>query len=166
MPPAGPSHSLTLAAAQTLAVLKQGLASRPASADKETLLDVVRRIGLLQLDSIHVVARSHYLVMLSRVGLYDARDLDALLYPDRRLFEQWGHAACLIPAEHYRYFAPAMQARRGRRHDALARLEPGIEADEELAADISGALHEFARFHGCNSIHVERCEPAVLKDLL
>jgi uncharacterized protein YcaQ len=122
VPAAGPSRSLTLAAAQTLAVLKQGLAARPARADKETLLEVVRRIGLLQLDTIHVVARSHYLVMLSRIGLYDPSDLDALLYPDRCLFEQWAHAACLIPIEHYRYFAPVIQARRGRHHGWLARL--------------------------------------------
>jgi uncharacterized protein YcaQ len=49
--------------------------------------------------------------MLSRVGLYDRADLDALLYPDRHLFEQWAHAACLIPAEDYEYFAPLIQAR-------------------------------------------------------
>jgi uncharacterized protein YcaQ len=44
---------------------------------------------LLQLDTINVVARSRYLVMLSRIGPYDPADLDALLYPDRRLLEQW-----------------------------------------------------------------------------
>ena len=76
------------------------------------MLQSIRQIGLLQLDTIHVVARSHYLVMLSRVGSYDTSDLDALLYPDRCLFEQWAHAACLIPVEDYDYFAPVIVARR------------------------------------------------------
>jgi uncharacterized protein YcaQ len=105
---------LSLDTARTLALVKQGLHQRPPVASKRALLDSIRSIGLLQLDSIHVVARNHYLVMLSRVGLYDPADLDALLYPDRRLFEQWAHAACLIPVEDYAYFAPTILARRER----------------------------------------------------
>lgn len=134
--------SLALETVRTLAVVKQGLDRRPETADplrslapsplrfarsvgmqgqsatgcranRQTLLEAIRRIGLLQLDTINVVARSHYLVMLSRVGLYDPVDLDALLYPDRQLFEQWAHAACLIPIEHYPYLAPVIAARRG-----------------------------------------------------
>jgi uncharacterized protein YcaQ len=105
---------LSLKTVRALAVYKQGLHQPPSIADKGALLDAIRRIGLLQLDTIHVVARSHYLVMLSRVGLYDPADLDALLYPDRCLFEQWAHAACLIPVEDYAHFAPAILARRKR----------------------------------------------------
>ena len=52
--------------------------------------------------------------MLSRVGLYDPVKLDALLYPDKCMFEQWAHAACLIPVEDYAYFAPTILARRER----------------------------------------------------
>jgi uncharacterized protein YcaQ len=103
---------LSLETARTLAVVKQGLHRRPPVADRQSLLEGVQRIGLLQLDTISVVARSHYLVMLSRAGLYDRADLDALLYPDRSLFESWAHAACLIPIEDYEYFAPLIQARR------------------------------------------------------
>ncbi len=109
-----PTRTLGLETARTLAVVKQGLHQRPPAADKQTLLDIVRRIGLLQLDTIHVVARSHYLVVLSRAGLYERADLDALHHPDRCLFEQWAHAACLIPVEDYGYFAPVIHARRNR----------------------------------------------------
>jgi uncharacterized protein YcaQ len=105
-------RQISLDTARTLAVVKQGLHQRPSVADRPALLDIIRCIGLLQLDTIHVVARSHYLVMLSRAGLYEPADLDALLYPDRSLFEQWAHAACLIPVEDYAYFAPVIQARR------------------------------------------------------
>jgi uncharacterized protein YcaQ len=100
-----PVASLSLETARSLAVLKQGLVRRPESSGKPALLDAIRRIGILQLDSVNVVARSHYLVMLSRVGHYDPRDLDALLHPDRQLFEQWAHAACLIPIEDYPHYA-------------------------------------------------------------
>jgi len=108
------SIALSLETARTLAVVKQGLHRRPPAADRQTLLDTIRWIGLLQLDTIHVVARSHYLVMLSRVGLYDRGDLDALLYPDRHLFEGWAHAACLIPVEDHAHLAPVIRARRER----------------------------------------------------
>jgi uncharacterized protein YcaQ len=106
------SITVSLATARTLAVIKQGLHQRPAIADKSALIESIRQIGLLQLDTVHVVARSHYLVMLSRVGLYDPADLDALLYPDRLLFEHWAHALCLIPVEDYGYFAPVIMAQR------------------------------------------------------
>lgn len=102
---------LSVATAQTLAVIKQRLHQRPNSVDRETLFETLRAIRLLQLDTVNVVARSHYLVMLSRVGLYNPDDLDALLYPDRRVFEQWAHAMCRIPVEDYPYFAPLIKAR-------------------------------------------------------
>ncbi len=115
MPPSQPSPiKLSLDTVRILSVVKQGLHRRPQTDDKQTLLDTVRRIGLLQLDTISVVARSHYLVMFSRVGPYETADLDALLYPDRCLFEQWAHAACLIPVEGYSHLHPAILARRER----------------------------------------------------
>ena len=71
------------------------------------------------------------------VSLYDPADLDALLYPDRRLFESWAHAACLIPVEDYAYFAPLIQARRQEppRHWIERRLgdEPQAVLDAVLA---------------------------------
>jgi uncharacterized protein YcaQ len=126
------SITISLETARTLAVYKQGLHGRPRVADRQTLLDSVRRIGLLQLDSINVVARSHYLVMLSRVGLYDPADLDALLYPERHLFEGWAHAACLIPVEDYEHFVPTLLARRDR--------PPGHWIERRLGDDPQGTL--------------------------
>ena len=90
-----------------LAVVKQGLHRRPEQPD---LLRIVERIGLLQLDSISVVARSHYLVMLSRAGLYDPAELDALL-DSGCLFESWAHALCQIPMAHYPWFRAWIQQR-------------------------------------------------------
>ncbi len=117
------THTLSIQTARALAVIKQGLDKRPPTADRQTLYNAVRRMGLLQLDTVNVIARSHYLVMLSRVGLYDRADLDALLYPDRKLFEQWAHAACLIPTEDYDYFAPLILARRDKPHRWYGNME-------------------------------------------
>jgi uncharacterized protein YcaQ len=125
---------ISLDTARTLAVVKQGLHQRPPVADKDTLLETIHQIRLLQLDTISVVARSHYLVMLSRVGPYDPSDLDALLYPDRRLFEQWAHVACLIPVEDYAYFAPVILARRDRPPTHWVENRLGDDPDGTLAA--------------------------------
>jgi uncharacterized protein YcaQ len=57
-------------------------------------------MGLLQIDTIHVVARSPYFVLFSRLGDYNARWLDELLV-EKALFEQWAHAACYIPMEDF-----------------------------------------------------------------
>ncbi len=52
-----------------------------------------------------MVNRSHYLTLWSRFGSYDLDMLHRMLYTSgqRRLYEGWGHAACIIPLEHYRY---------------------------------------------------------------
>lgn len=99
-------------AVRGLALWKQGLHERPSRVDKALLLRVVRRIGMLQLDSVNVVERSHYLVMLSRVGLYRKSELDELVYPDKALLEQWVHCASLIPMADFRYFMPVVRKRR------------------------------------------------------
>ena len=91
-----------------LSVFKQGLHQRPASSDQAALKRIIERIGLLQLDSISVVARSHYLVMLARAGLYDPAQLDALL-DEGFLFETWAHAMCQLPSAHYPWYHAYIQ---------------------------------------------------------
>ena len=94
-----------------LSVYKQGLHQRPAASDQAALKRIIERIGLLQLDSISVVARSHYLVMLARAGLYDPADLDALL-DEGFLFETWAHAMCQLPSAHYPWYHAYKQDKR------------------------------------------------------
>src|SRR6188474_142374 len=71
---------------------------RPAV--KADLLEAIRRMCLLQIDTIHVVARSPYLVLWSRLGDYKPDWLDELL-DEGKLFEYWSHAACILPIEDY-----------------------------------------------------------------
>ncbi|HEY6581747.1 MAG TPA: crosslink repair DNA glycosylase YcaQ family protein, partial [Rubrobacter sp.] len=88
-------------AARTSLLAAQGLGSSPQRpAIKADVLDAIRRMEVLQIDSISVVARSPYLVLWSRLGSYESRWLDELL-AEGFLFEYWSHAACFIPIEDY-----------------------------------------------------------------
>ena len=92
---------LTKQQARLVQLAAQGLLTPPAQpATKEDVLAAIRRMGLLQIDTIHVVARSPYFVLFSRLGEYNARWLDELLV-EKALFEQWAHAACFIPMEDF-----------------------------------------------------------------
>src|SRR5215211_3304130 len=91
----------SLPKARTLLLVAQGLNSPPERpTTKGDVLELVRRMGVLQIDSIAVVARSPYLVLWSRLGCYEPRWLDELL-AEGALFEYWSHAASLIPIEDY-----------------------------------------------------------------
>jgi uncharacterized protein len=88
-------------AARRLLLAAQGLGSPPQRpATKDDVLDAIRRMGVLQIDSISVIARSPYLVLWSRIGAYDPVWLDELL-AEGLLFEYWSHAACFVPIEDY-----------------------------------------------------------------
>jgi uncharacterized protein YcaQ len=73
-----------------------------------SLLAFVEDVGGLQIDSINVVERAHYLTLWSRFGPYDRGAVDRLAYRRRLLFEYWAHAACLVPASHYQAWRRAM----------------------------------------------------------
>ena len=98
-------------AARTMLLAAQGLGSSPERpAKKEDVLGAIRRMGVLQIDSISVVARSPYLVLWSRLGSYESRWLDELL-ADGQIFEYWSHAACFIPIEDYGLYRRLMLSR-------------------------------------------------------
>jgi len=92
---------ITPAVARRLAISRQRLAGSAPAPDRDGIMEVVRDIGCLQLDPISVVARSHQLVLWSRLGAYDLAELDALLWEERRLFEYWAHAASIVLTEDY-----------------------------------------------------------------
>ncbi|KAF0107671.1 MAG: hypothetical protein FD146_1705 [Anaerolineaceae bacterium] len=80
---------------------------------RDTVYQTVEQIGCVQIDTLHVVRRSQYLVLWSRLGAYDPADFDALQSAaDRRLFEGWQHAACIIPLTEYRCQMPHQRSLR------------------------------------------------------
>jgi uncharacterized protein len=63
---------ISLATARKIGLAAQGLAFPPkAPATKADVLAAIRRMGVLQIDTINVVARSHYLALWSRIGAYN-----------------------------------------------------------------------------------------------
>ena len=87
--------------ARRLAITRQRLAGPRPPATAAGIMDVIRDLGCLQLDPINVVARSHQLVLFSRLGAYDLAHLDALLWEERQLFEYWAHCASIVLTEDY-----------------------------------------------------------------
>ena len=84
-----------------------------------------RRIGLLQIDSVNVLSRAHYLPAYSRLGAYPRDRLDQLTWGSGRMFEYWAHEASFLPAELWPYFRWRMEERRG--HGAWGRAAGLIE---------------------------------------
>jgi uncharacterized protein len=100
MPPRA-TRVVSVATARRLAISRQRLAGQRPAGDADGIMEVLRDLGCLQLDPISVVARSHQLVLWSRLGSYDLAALDRLLWEERRLFEYWAHAASIVLTEHY-----------------------------------------------------------------
>lgn len=93
--------TLSLAAARALHLAAQGLSQpRRRKARRPDVLDAIRQMGVLQIDTIHVVARSPYLVLWSRLGDYPQAWLEQSL-AEGELFEYWAHEACFVPIEDY-----------------------------------------------------------------
>jgi uncharacterized protein len=92
-------EQLSRAQARRIALVAQGFATaRPDRAiGMRDVQAVLTRLGQLQIDSVNVVQRAHYLPLYSRLGPYDVGLLDrAAFRAPRRAFEYWGHAASFI----------------------------------------------------------------------
>jgi uncharacterized protein YcaQ len=91
--------SLSAKQARRIAIAAQGLGGcRDGPVTRRRLLDLVGRLGVVQIDSVNVVSRTHYLPAFSRLGAYPRELLEEVAWGRRRqLFEYWGHEASLLP---------------------------------------------------------------------
>jgi uncharacterized protein YcaQ len=116
--------SFSVKQARRMALAAQGFSGRlgPASIKAAHLNRMIERLGVLQIDSINAVVRSHYLPLFSRLGHYAPLLLEQAAWSQgrrRSLFEYWGHEASLLPMALY----PLMRWRMAR-----ARQGQGIYA--------------------------------------
>src|SRR4051794_2719646 len=97
--------SLTNAQAKRIALAAQGFAdARPTGrVDRRHLRRVLDRIGLLQVDSVNVLVRSHELPLFARLGPHP-RTLIEDAVRDGELFEYWVHEASLVPTDQYHLY--------------------------------------------------------------
>jgi uncharacterized protein YcaQ len=120
--------------ARWIAVNSAGLARRPfrRRAVASDLLRTIRALGMVQLDTISVISRSHETVLWSRLGAYDIAEFHKLYDPGLALTEYLAHAAAIIPAESLHLFRHYME--RVRQRDDWA-TEPANRAvmDQVLA---------------------------------
>ena len=102
MPPRR-TDRLSLAEARRIALAAQGFGASRAGeeAGKRDVRRVFEQLGVVQIDSVNVLARAHTLPAFSRLGRYKTQDLYALAYGGRKraLFEYWGHEASLLPVD-------------------------------------------------------------------
>lgn len=95
--------SLSRAQARRIALAAQrfGIA-RPAAVSAGHLRRLIEQLGAIQIDSVNVLVRSHYLPAFSRLGSYDRALLERIAYhKPRRVFEYWGHEASFLPIESF-----------------------------------------------------------------
>ena len=134
-----PRERLSAAEARRLALGAQGFADA-RRADGRALGRVLSRTGLLQIDSVNVLQRAHYLPVFSRIGPYDVKALDRLShYAPRRLFEYWGHEASLLPVALW----PLMQWRMERAdQDAWGGMFRVATEQPELVEEMYAAVRD------------------------
>lgn len=93
---------ITARDARRLIVDLQGLSAPPRQKlDPDGLVQLVERIGYVQVDSINMVERAHHMILYARNQTYRPAHLKRLVERERRLFENWTHDAAVIPTQFY-----------------------------------------------------------------
>ncbi|WGW04853.1 winged helix-turn-helix domain-containing protein [Tropicibacter oceani] len=104
------------ALARRLFLHKHALSEAPTGPSKGAdLLELIQRIGFVQVDSVRTVERAHHMILFARRASYRPAHLDPVLEPGKGLFEHWTHDASVIPTDFY----PHWQLRFARDRDRM-----------------------------------------------
>ena len=125
------SETLRIGEARRIALHAQGFNDpRPTGrVDRRHFRRVMERLGLVQIDSVNVLTRSHELPFLARLGPYDRGALATWLWASGEVFEYWGHEASLLPVA----LQPLLRWRMADDHQwsgvaAFQKSHPGLDA--------------------------------------
>jgi len=154
---------LSINQARRLALAAQGFGKQPeASPGLPAVKRMLQRLGVVQIDSVNAVVRSHYLPLFSRLGSYAPSMLDQLAWGrgrQRQLFEYWGHEASLLPLSLY----PLLRWRMAHAADGrgiyrqLAQF--GRERQDVIARVLAAVREQGALGAGSLSTRQERAGP-------
>ncbi len=142
-------ETMSGAVARRVALAAQGFAEqRPTTVpNRRHLAKVLSRVQLLQLDSVNVAVRAHYMPVFSRLGAYPFALLDDAAWSDtarrpRLLVEYWAHVASLIPVADWPLLRPRMRryASAGQGYFGSVRDRPGLLADVLAVVKAQGPL--------------------------
>jgi uncharacterized protein YcaQ len=112
---------------------------RPARRGPAALGAMLDRLGMVQIDSVSVLARAHYMPAFSRLGAHDRTMLDRAAYGRRRtLFEYWGHEASLIRLD----LQPSLRWRMARARAGTGIYKGLARFGHERSAFIAEALRQ------------------------
>ena len=125
MPRAIKSHPLTKTEARQIWLRAQRLdSSTPFGDGPQATAAAVEHLGYVQIDTINVIERSHHHILWTRIPGYQRADLRQAQSVDKTIFEYWTHALSYVPAEHLRFFLPAMRRHRREGHKWLSSVKP------------------------------------------
>ncbi len=139
-----PKEKLTASEARRIALGAQGFATpRPTGpVTKRQLVKLVDRLGVVQIDSVNVVSRTHYLPAFSRLGAYPRAMLEEVAWARKRpLFEYWAHEASLLPLASQPLFRWRMQDA----HDGVGTWKGVGHFLRERRAFVDKVLDEISR---------------------
>jgi uncharacterized protein YcaQ len=133
---------LSRAQARRIALAAQGFLDPPhAVPTMRTLVRTVERTGVLQIDSVNVLQRAHFMPLYSRMGPYDVDLLRrAAEQRPRRLVEYWAHVAAFMPVDLWPHMQFRMRKYRQQGHEWM-----GAPESQELVASLLAELTDQGR---------------------
>lgn len=152
--------TVTLPAARRIALAAQGFLEPPPVPGRATARQinrVLQRLGVVQIDSVNALTRSHYLPFFSRLGPYDPAILDSMRdKAPRKVIEYWAHEASLLPVSTWPLFRFRMERAKREAWGSIRRIQ------HEQPELVAVALQEI-RARG--PITARQCEAALTVDL-
>ena len=136
------SFTVSLEQVRKLNLIKQHLVHNKDSKKpgRTKILKVMESIRYLQIDPTNTVCKSPLLVLFSRLGNYDTKILDDMLYKDRSLFEYWAHGASIVLTKDYPLFKLGMKTIVSDIDPYRKRMKDWLEQNQKLASYIKSEL--------------------------